>query len=419
AHLERLFHPITAALTEGHFCTESDKLPKSNSVCRLSMSREVLSAVEASLQPEPQPGHALGHVFLQFKGRFSVYGEYCSNHEKALRLLMELNKIPEIRTFLLHCMLLGGKKSTDIPLEGYLLSPIQRICKYPLLLKELLKRTPKKHADYPAVEEALQAMKAVCSNINETKRQMEKLEALEQLQSHIEGWEGTNLTDICTELLLHGNLLKISAGNIQERVFFLFDNLLVYCKRKSRVSGKKSTKRTKSINADYHSNNYTVTSGWKIHNTAKNKWFVCMAKNAEDKQKWLDAILREREQRESLKLGMERDAYVMIAEKGEKLYHMMMTKSRHLIKDRRRKLSIVPKCFMGKIAEATDGDGFGLRGTGLSPIRHLKGGDNGGRMMVTEIQCDSRGWQGKEAGERDIFWSLVALLSDKHQFKNE
>lgn len=49
-----------------------------------------------------------------------------------------------------------------------------------------------------------------------------------------------------------------------------------------------------------------------------------------------------------LKLGMERDAYVMIAKKGEKLYHMMMTKSRHLIKDRRRKLTTVPKCFMGK-----------------------------------------------------------------------
>jgi len=47
-------------------------------------------------------------------------------------------------------------------------------------------------------------------------------------------FQGTNLTDICTELLLQGNLLKISAGNIQERVFFLFDNLLVYCKRKSR-----------------------------------------------------------------------------------------------------------------------------------------------------------------------------------------
>uniref|UniRef100_A0A4W5KIG8 Phosphatidylinositol 3,4,5-trisphosphate-dependent Rac exchanger 1 protein n=1 Tax=Hucho hucho TaxID=62062 RepID=A0A4W5KIG8_9TELE len=381
----------------------------------LDVHREVLSAVEASLQPEPQPGHALGHVFLQFKGRFSVYGEYCSNHEKAMRLLMELNKIPEIRTFLLHCMLLGGKKSTDVPLEGHLLSPIQRICKYPLLLKELLKRTPKKHADYPAVEEALQAMKAVCSNINETKRQMEKLEALEQLQSHIEGWEGTNLTDICTELLLHGNLLKISAGNIQERVFFLFDNLLVYCKRKSRVTGKKSTKRTKSINgplymfrgrintevmevenvedgtADYHSNNYTVTNGWKIHNTAKNKWFVCMAKNAEDKQKWLDAILREREQRESLKLGMERDAYVMIAKKGEKLYHMMMTKSRHLIKDRRRKLTIVPKCFMG----------------------------NEFVSWLIESGEISKPDEGVNLGQALLENGIIHHVSDKHQFKNE
>lgn len=38
------------------------------------------------------------------------------------------------------CMLLGGRKTTDIPLEGYLLSPIQRICKYPLLLK--VRRSP-------------------------------------------------------------------------------------------------------------------------------------------------------------------------------------------------------------------------------------------------------------------------------------
>lgn len=32
-------------------------------------------------------------------------------------------------------------------------------------------------------------MKAVCSGINEAKRQMEKLELLEEWQSHIEGWE--------------------------------------------------------------------------------------------------------------------------------------------------------------------------------------------------------------------------------------
>ncbi|GCC22616.1 hypothetical protein chiPu_0001004 [Chiloscyllium punctatum] len=381
----------------------------------LDVHKLFLAALEYHLQPEPQPQHELGNIFLQFKDRFCVYQEYCSNHEKALRLLMELNKIPEVRAMLLNCMVLGGMKTTDIPLEGYLLTPIQRICKYPLLLKELLKRTPKKHSDNSAVEKALQAMKAVCTNINETKRQMEKLEALEHLQSSIEGWEGSNLTDICTELLQQGPLLKISAGNIQERVFFLFDNLLVYCKRKSRVASKKSTKRTKSINgaqyifrgrintevmevenvedgtADYHSNGYTVTNGWKIHNTAKNKWFVLMAKTAEEKQKWLDAILKEREQRESLKLGMERDAYVMISEKGEKLYHMMMSKKGNLIKDRRRKLSVVPKCFFGN-----------------EFVSWL--------MDIGEI---SKAEEGVNLGQALLENGIIHHVSDKHHFKNE
>ncbi|XP_030068178.1 phosphatidylinositol 3,4,5-trisphosphate-dependent Rac exchanger 1 protein isoform X2 [Microcaecilia unicolor] len=400
---------------EKYITDDNVKILFSNIEDVLEVHKEFLDALEFCLQPEPQSQHELGNVFLKFKDKFYVYEEYCSNHEKALRLLMELNKIPQVRAFLLSCMLLGGRKTTDIPLEGYLLTPIQRICKYPLLLKELAKRTPSKHADYQPVQSALQAMKTVCTNINETKRQMEKLEALEQLQSHIEGWEGSNLTDICTQLLLQGTLLKISAGNIQERTFFLFDNLLVYCKRKSRVAGKKSTKRTKSINgslyifrgrintevmevenvedgtADYHSNGYTVTNGWKIHNTAKNKWFVCMAKTAEDKQKWLDAVLREREQRESLKLGMERDSYVMIAEKGEKLYHMMMSKKSNLIKDRRRKFSTVPKCFLGS-----------------EFVSWL--------MEIGEI---SKPEEGVNLGQALLENGVIHHVSDKHQFKNE
>uniref|UniRef100_A0A8C0P7B8 Phosphatidylinositol 3,4,5-trisphosphate-dependent Rac exchanger 1 protein n=1 Tax=Canis lupus familiaris TaxID=9615 RepID=A0A8C0P7B8_CANLF len=428
AFLHRIRQNVADSVEKG-LTEENVKILFSNIEDILEVHKDFLAALEYCLHPEPQSQHELGNVFLRFKDKFCVYEEYCSNHEKALRLLVELNKIPTVRAFLLSCMLLGGRKTTDIPLEGYLLSPIQRICKYPLLLKELAKRTPGKHPDHPAVQSALQAMKTVCSNINETKRQMEKLEALEQLQSHIEGWEvrttaswhpvpsqGSNLTDICTQLLLQGTLLKISAGNIQERAFFLFDNLLVYCKRKSRVTGgKKSTKRTKSINgslyifrgrintevmevenvedgtADYHSNGYTVTNGWKIHNTAKNKWFVCMAKTAEEKQKWLDAIIREREQRESLKLGMERDAYVMIAEKGEKLYHMMMNKKVNLIKDRRRKLSTVPKCFLGNEFVA----------------------------WLLEIGEISKTEEGVNLGQALLENGIIHHVSDKHQFKNE
>lgn len=54
--------------------------------------------------------------------------------------------------------------------------------------------------------------------------------------------------------------------------------------------------------ADYHSSGNIVNNGWKIHNTAKNKWFVCMAKTPEEKQEWLEAIMKERERRKSKKL---------------------------------------------------------------------------------------------------------------------
>lgn len=38
--------------------------------------------------------------FLQ-RSRFQIYDEYCGNHEKAQRLLLELNKIRSVRTCLL------------------------------------------------------------------------------------------------------------------------------------------------------------------------------------------------------------------------------------------------------------------------------------------------------------------------------
>lgn len=37
--------------------------------------------------------------------------------------------------------------------------------------------------------EAWDIMKAVCSNVNETKRQLEQLEKLEELQQSIANWE--------------------------------------------------------------------------------------------------------------------------------------------------------------------------------------------------------------------------------------
>ncbi|XP_008853008.1 phosphatidylinositol 3,4,5-trisphosphate-dependent Rac exchanger 2 protein isoform X4 [Nannospalax galili] len=409
AFLHRM-NQCAAAKIDKNVTEETVKMLFSNIEDILAVHKEFLKVVEECLHPEPNAQQEVGTCFLHFKDKFRIYDEYCSNHEKAQKLLLELNKIRTIRTFLLNCMLLGGQKNADVPLEGYLVTPIQRICKYPLLLKELLKRTPRKHSDYSAVMEALQAMKAVCSNINEAKRQMEKLEVLEEWQSHIEGWEGSNITDTCTEMLMCGVLLKISSGNIQERVFFLFDNLLVYCKRKHRrlKNSKASTDGHRYVfrgrintevmevenvddgTADFHSSGHIVVNGWKIHNTAKNKWFVCMAKTPEEKHEWFEAILKERERRKGLKLGMEQDTWVMISEQGEKLYKMMC-KQGNLIKDRKRKLTTFPKCFLGSEFVS----------------------------WLLEIGEIHRPEEGLHLGQALLENGIIHHVTDKHQFKPE
>ncbi|XP_069456307.1 phosphatidylinositol 3,4,5-trisphosphate-dependent Rac exchanger 2 protein isoform X1 [Ovis canadensis] len=409
AFLHRM-NQCAASKLDKNVTEETVKMLFSNIEDILAVHKEFLKVVEECLHPEPNAQQEVGTCFLQFKDKFRIYDEYCSNHEKAQKLLFELNKIRTIRTFLLNCMLLGGRKNTDVPLEGYLVTPIQRICKYPLLLKELLKRTPRKHSDYAALMEALQAMKAVCSNINEAKRQMEKLEVLEEWQSHIEGWEGSNITDTCTEMLMCGVLLKISSGNIQERVFFLFDNLLVYCKRKHRrlKNSKASTDGHRYLfrgrintevmevenvddgTADFHSSGHIVVNGWKIHNTAKNKWFVCMAKTPEEKHEWFEAILKERERRKGLKLGMEQDTWVMISEQGEKLYKMMC-KQGNLIKDRKRKLTTFPKCFLGSEFVS----------------------------WLLEIGEIHRPEEGVHLGQALLENGIIHHVTDKHQFKPE
>lgn len=77
----------------------------------------------------------------------------------------------------------------EIPLEGFLLTPVQKICKYPLQLKELLKYTHLEHPDYTSLQRALEMMKKTAMLINERKRKMESLEKLAQWQKTVAYWQ--------------------------------------------------------------------------------------------------------------------------------------------------------------------------------------------------------------------------------------
>jgi hypothetical protein len=78
-----------------------------------------------------------------------------------------------------------------------------------LLLQELARVTPAEHADAAATTAAAAAMRAVAERVNEDKRRLEQLPAL---QRTLDGWSGPDLVATSTRLVREGVLTKVVAS---------------------------------------------------------------------------------------------------------------------------------------------------------------------------------------------------------------
>lgn len=78
-------------------------------------------------------------------------------------------------------------------------------------------------------------MKEVAEAVNEDKRRMEDLESIDAWQGQVDGWTGPNLRDTSRQLIFKSPVTKYSLSKNKatsnDRWFFLFDNVLIYCKK--------------------------------------------------------------------------------------------------------------------------------------------------------------------------------------------
>ncbi|KAM9320442.1 spermatogenesis-associated protein 13 isoform 2-T2 [Gastrophryne carolinensis] len=256
----------------------------------------------------------IGACFLENHEGFSIYSEYCNNHPNACLELSNLMKQSKYRHFFEACRLL--QQMIDIAIDGFLLTPVQKICKYPLQLAELLKYTTHDHRDYSKIKEAYEAMKNVACLINERKRRLESIDKIACWQVSIVGWEGQDILARSTELIYSGELTKIlKQGKSQQRTFFLFDHQMVFCKKdllrrdilyyKGRIDMDEMafTDTEDGKDKDF---NLNIKNAFKMVNRETEEVHLFCAKKPEDKQRWLQAFLDERKRvQDDKEMGME------------------------------------------------------------------------------------------------------------------
>ncbi|XP_077479553.1 guanine nucleotide exchange factor VAV2 isoform X10 [Stigmatopora argus] len=235
-------------------------------------------------------GNALGKIFLDFKERLLIYGQYCSHMENAQKTLDELIATREdVKIKVEECTM--KVQDGKFKLQDLLVVPMQRVLKYHLLLKELLSHS----ADRPErqqLKEALEAMQDLAMYINEVKRDNETLKKISEFQSSIENLQ-VKLEEYGRPKI-DGELKVCSIVNRtkQDRYIFLFDKVVIVCKRKGYSYELKEIIELQSYKMSDDPMNNRDMKKWSygfylIHLQGK-QGFQFFCKTEETKRKWME-----------------------------------------------------------------------------------------------------------------------------------
>ncbi|NWR80950.1 ARHGH factor, partial [Centropus unirufus] len=165
---------------------------------------------------------------------YSAYIDNFLNAKDAVRIAKEAR--PAFIKFLEQSMRENKEKQA---LSDLMIKPVQRIPRYELLVKDLLKHTPEDHPDHPFLIDAQRNIKQVAERINKGMKSAEEVERnariVQEIESHIEGME--DLQAPLRRFLRQEMVVEVKAvGGKKDRSFFLFTDLLV-CTTLKRKSG--------------------------------------------------------------------------------------------------------------------------------------------------------------------------------------
>ncbi|XP_034713997.1 T-lymphoma invasion and metastasis-inducing protein 2 isoform X2 [Etheostoma cragini] len=189
---------------------------------------------------------SLGGSFLYYADHFKLYSGFCANHIKVQKVLERAKTDQAFKEFL---DARNPTKQHSSTLESYLIKPVQRVLKYPLLLRELVSLTNADSEEHYHLTEALKAMEKVASHINEMQKIYEDYGSVfDQLVSEQSGHD-KEVTEISMgEFLMHSSVVWLnphtSLGRMRKNpdmTVFVFKKAVILVFRENNKLKKKMT----------------------------------------------------------------------------------------------------------------------------------------------------------------------------------
>ncbi|KAH3744563.1 protein piccolo [Pelomyxa schiedti] len=211
-----------------HNITDIEKL--SSNLC------EALKQYDSSWTPES----SLADVFSPFVASISaVYTPYIQNYDKCVQAIYSLNeKSKAFTTFIENVKAKPASEGKD--LAAYLITPIQRVPRYTLLLKEYLKVTPAEHPDSSGVNEVCHDLESLAASVNVSIKQEQNRNKLIEIEKSFVKLSADMKEQILSDHLFirEGYLFKECRKSDKKRHFWLFSDCLIYGSPVVSQSGK-------------------------------------------------------------------------------------------------------------------------------------------------------------------------------------
>ncbi|NP_001185897.1 intersectin-2 isoform X1 [Mus musculus] len=234
--LQLVIEVFQKRMAESGFLTEADMALIFVNWKELIMSNtKLLRALRVRKKTggEKMPVQMIGDILAAELSHMQAYIRFCSCQLNGATLLQQkTDEDTDFKEFLKK--LASDPRCKGMPLSSFLLKPMQRITRYPLLIRSILENTPQSHVDHSSLKLALERAEELCSQVNEGVREKENSDRLEWIQAHVQ-CEGlaeqlifNSLTNcLGPRKLLHSGKLYKTKSNKELHAFLFNDFLLL------------------------------------------------------------------------------------------------------------------------------------------------------------------------------------------------